>query len=89
MDERMRKLRLKEIISIEEGSRFGYIGDLEIDLDTGAIKALVVRGKLRLFGLLGREEDLIIPWHTVQRFGEDTILVDCADLRPLRKNRNK
>lgn len=89
MDARMTNLRLKEVISIGEGSRFGYIGDLEIDLDTGAVKALVVRGRLRLFGLLGREEDLIIPWQTVQRFGEDTILVDCADLRTFRKKRNK
>ena len=89
MDERMRNLRLKEIISIEEGSRFGYIGDLEIDLETGVIKSLVVRGKLRLFGLLGREEDLIIPWKSVQRFGADTILVDYADLRALHKHRNK
>ena len=89
MDERMRNLRLKEIISIEEGSRFGYMGDLEIDLETGRIKSLVVRGKLRLFGLLGREEDLIIPWQSVQRIGTDMILVDGSDFRALSKHRNK
>ena len=37
--------------------------------------ALVVPGRRRLFGLLGREKDRRIPWDSVQRFGEDIILV--------------
>lgn len=76
METRMGQLRLKEIISIGDGSRFGYVGDLELDLDSGQVKALVIHGRLRLFGLLGREEDVVIPWESVKRFGEDTILVD-------------
>lgn len=76
MDTRMGQLRLKEVISIGDGSRFGYVGDLELDLDSGQVKALIIHGRLRLFGLLGREEDMVIPWGTVRRFGEDTILVD-------------
>ena len=31
---------------------------------------------LRLFGLLGREEDRYIPWEAVRRFGPDIILVE-------------
>lgn len=76
MDTRMGQLRLKEVISIGDGSRFGYVSDLDLDLDSGQVKALVIHGRLRLFGLLGREEDLVIPWECVKRFGEDTILVD-------------
>lgn len=76
METRMGQLRLKEVISIGDGSRFGYVGDLELDLDSGQVKALVIHGRLRLFGLLGREEDIVIPWESVKRFGEDTILVD-------------
>lgn len=76
MGTRMGQLRLKEVISIGDGSRFGYVGDLELDLDSGQVRALVVPGRLRLFGLLGREADVIIPWESVHRFGEDTILVD-------------
>lgn len=70
------QLRLKEVIGIGDGSRFGYVGDLELNLEDGRVKALVIPGRLRLFGLLGREEDVLIPWESVCRFGEDTILVD-------------
>ena len=87
METRIAQLRLKEIISISDGSRFGYVGDMELDLDSGQVKALIVPGRLRLFGLLGREEDVIIPWEAVRRFGEDTILVDERGARTSRRSR--
>ena len=79
---RIAQLKYKEVISIADGSRFGYIGDLELDLESGQVRALVVPGRRRLFGLLGREEDLYIPWGSVRRFGEDIILVE-QEPRPL------
>ena len=81
MKSRIADLRCKEIINVTDGSRFGYVGDVEVDLDTGQICALVVPGRLRLFGLLGREEDRIFPWESVRRFGEDIILVESGALR--------
>lgn len=76
METRIAQLKYKEVISVEDGSRFGYVGDMEIDLDSGQVRALVVPGRRRLFGLLGREEDHYIPWTSVRRFGEDIILVE-------------
>ena len=32
-------------------------------------------GQPRLFGLMGREETLTIPWHEIERIGLDAILV--------------
>lgn len=78
METRLAELRYKEVISVSDGSRFGYVGDLEVDVDSGQVRALVVPGRLRLFGLLGREEARYIPWDAVRRFGEDIILVDEA-----------
>lgn len=75
MDTRIADLRYKEVISVEDGTRYGYVGDMEIDLETGRVKALIVPGRRRFFGLLGREEDKYIPWDAVNRFGEDIILV--------------
>lgn len=75
MESRIADLRYKEIISVEDGTRYGYVGDMEIDLETGRVKALVVPGRRRFFGLLGREEDKYIPWNAISRFGEDIILV--------------
>ena len=76
METRIAELRYKEVISVEDGARYGYVGDMEVDLETGQVKALIVPGRRRFFGLLGREEDKIIPWNAVKRFGEDIILVD-------------
>ena len=69
------ELRDKEIISMADGSRLGCPEDAELDLETGQITKLIVPGRLRLFGLLGREEDLRLPWPEIHRFGMDTILV--------------
>ena len=76
---RVSELRYKEIINLTDGSRYGYVGDAEVDLETGQVRALVVPGRLRLFGLLGREEDRVFPWESVRRFGEDIILVEAAE----------
>lgn len=87
METRIAELRYKEVISVEDGSRFGFVGDMEVDLDSGQVRALVVPGRRRLFGLLGREEDRYIPWNAVRRFGEDIILVedDGSRRRPRRR----
>ena len=69
MESRIADLRCKEIINVSDGCRFGYVGDVEVDLESGRVTALVVPGRLRLFGLLGREEDRIFPWESVRRFG--------------------
>ena len=76
METRIAELRYKEVISVEDGTRYGYVGDMEIDLGSGQVRSLIVPGKRRFFGLLGREEDKIIPWTAVKRFGEDIILVE-------------
>lgn len=76
MDSRIGDLRCKEIIDVGSGCRYGYVGDVEVDLDSGRLRALVVPGRLRLLGLLGRTPDQIFPWERVRRFGEDIILVE-------------
>ena len=76
MDTRVGDLRCKEVINILDGTRYGYVGDAEVDLETGKVLSLIVPGRLRLFGLLGREEERVFPWPAVRRFGEDIILVE-------------
>ena len=85
MECRVSELRYKEIITVSDGSRYGWEGDVEVDRDSGQVRALVVPGRLRLFGLLGREEDRVFPWEAVRRFGADTILVETPPLSRLGK----
>ncbi len=72
---RIVELRHKEVINSSNGCRIGYVDDVEVDTITSQVRAVVVFGRPRLFGLLGRNEDVIIPWSDIQLIGEDTILV--------------
>lgn len=85
MKGRITDLRDKEIIDVSDGGRYGYVGDVEVDLESGQVLALVVPGRRRFFGLLGREPDRIFPWERVRRFGEDTILVEGSGMEPRRR----
>jgi len=68
-------LRSKEVISVKDGTRLGCVSDVEIDTCTAQLVAIVIYGRMKLFGLLGREEDIIIRWCDIEVIGEDTILV--------------
>ncbi|MDE7171028.1 MAG: YlmC/YmxH family sporulation protein [Oscillospiraceae bacterium] len=73
---RIADLQYKEVIDIADGTRYGFVGDIELNPERGAIESVVVKGRPRLLGLLGREPDAVFPWSAVKRFGEDIILVD-------------
>lgn len=81
---RMSELRCREVINICDGCRLGYVTDLELDCTGGNVVALIVPGKARLFGLLGREDEFVIPWGCIRRIGGDIILVE-VDLERIRK----
>lgn len=70
-------MRCKEIINIRTGCKLGFPDDIEFDTCTAKICKLIVFGKAKFFGLLGREEDFIIPWCDIDVIGQDTILVTC------------
>ena len=82
MPVRLSELKIKEVIEVNNGNRFGYVGDAELDPVTGCVQGLVIPGRLRLFGLLGREKPVVIPWQAVRQFGEDTVLVDMSRTEP-------
>ncbi len=71
------ELRNKEIINIKSGRKMGFADDVEFDTCTAKICKLIVYGKSKLFGLLGREDDMTICWSDIEIIGEDTILVSC------------
>ena len=68
----------KEVVQLERGLCLGRADDLEFEPQTAQLKSLVLLGRPRLFGLLGREESLIIPWQEIETIGTDAILVRTA-----------
>lgn len=72
------ELRLRDVINIADGKRLGMIKDIDIDLDNGRVKAIVLPGNNRPFSFLGKSEDLVVTWEKIVRIGVDVILVDLA-----------
>ena len=82
------ELRYKEVIDIHTGLRLGYVCDLEFDDAEGRLVSLVTPGRSKFFGLLGREDDYVLPWDCIVRIGSDIILFESKG-ELLRRKRRK
>ena len=78
------ELRNKEVICKLNGTRIGNVDDVELDVNSGRLVSIVIYGKRKVMGLIGKSEDFIIPWDDIDVIGEDTILVKCEC--PVTKN---
>lgn len=79
-----RDLKLKEVINVIDGKRMGNITDIEIDVETGRLTAIVVPGIGKFLGLFGRNEDVVIPWDKISKIGMDVILVEAGNFGELK-----
>ena len=77
-------LKLKEVVNILDGRRLGNITDIEIDIETGNLTAIVVPGYSRFLGMFGRSEDIVIPWDKINKIGMDVILVETGAVKGAR-----
>ena len=73
---RITDMRCKEVINICDGARLGFVCDVEFDICTGHITAIIVPGPCKYFGLFGRMDDFVIRWCDIDKIGEDIILVN-------------
>lgn len=71
----LEEIRRKAVVNTLDGVCFGYADDLVADTETKLVLALLIRGRPKLFGILGREEDILIPWEKIDTIGKDAILV--------------
>jgi len=77
--------RQKEVINIVDGKRLGFVCDVEINLDSGRLEAIVIPGEGRFLGFFGKGSDYVIPWSKIRKIGEDIILVE-FDERNVRRD---
>ena len=81
---RLSELQTKEVISVVDGRRLGFIIDLEIDVRNGKILSLILADQESKGHLFGKTEEMQIPWKHILRIGADVILVkDTFEQRPL------
>ena len=83
------ELRYKEVVDVHSGFRLGYVCDAEFDDQEGRLISLITPGRAKLFGLLGREDDYVLPWGAIARIGADIILVDAKEELIRRKRPKK
>jgi len=80
-------LGMRDVVNVLDGRRLGTVTDVEIDIESGKITAIVVPGAARLLGLLGREDDYVIPWDKIKKIGPDVILVELTGTLELRSRK--
>lgn len=76
----LHNLSEKDVIQIKTGENLGRIDDVIFDEGTARLQSVVLRGRSHLFGLMGYDEDLIIPWEALKNIGTDVIMVDAEPL---------
>ncbi len=69
------EFQIKDVVNVADGKRLGNIGDIEINLTTGKIDAVVISGSGRVLGFFGKDDDVVIPWKNIIKIGQDVILV--------------
>lgn len=73
------ELRQKEIISLPDGKRLGFASDIEINMETGYIEAIVVPAENRFLSIFSKEMDIVLTWQNIKKIGIDVILIDTND----------
>ncbi len=76
---RIYDLKQKEVINIKDCRRLGYVGDVDFDMETGSMLALIVPGPGCICGFLGREKEYVIPFCDICQVGSDIILVNVKE----------
>ena len=76
MSVKFTQLQCKEVICVKDGRRLGFVEDVLVEVPEGTVRAIVVPGPCRYFGVVGRGDDFVIPWKCICRIGPDIILVD-------------
>ncbi|MFV9509974.1 YlmC/YmxH family sporulation protein [Tepidibacillus sp. LV47] len=78
------EFQTKDVVNIYDGKKLGIVQDVEIDLKTGRVEALVIPNQGKLFGLFGNGTEYIIPWKNIVKIGLDVVLVKLDDHRAFR-----
>ena len=79
----------KNIVNLYDGTRLGviYEPNLSFDADTGSIEMLYLGGQNGFTGMWSEKNSLQIPWNSVQKVGQEVVIVDLGH-SPMRFKKN-
>ena len=86
MRRKITEISCKEVISICDGTKYGYVNDVEVDCNCGKIVAIIVHCKAA-GSFLPKRADVVIPWESIKCIGEDIILVDYMSEIPIQNRK--
>ncbi|OLP66527.1 hypothetical protein BACPU_08290 [Bacillus pumilus] len=69
------EFQIKDVVDVSSGKKLGTIGDIDINVTSGKIQAIIIGGTVKMMGFFGKEEEMIVPWRNIVKIGEDVILV--------------
>ncbi|MBM7555399.1 YlmC/YmxH family sporulation protein [Halanaerobacter jeridensis] len=69
------ELSAKDVVNISNGQRLGEVVDVDINLNEGMIKGIMIPQQSGIFNFLSQQENIYISWDDIHKIGEDVILV--------------
>lgn len=82
-------IRCKEIVDTKTGVILGRADDIEFDSESSAILSMVIYGRPKLFGFLGRDTDIEVKFEDISLIGKDAILVSDSHYLPREEKMDK
>ena len=82
---RFSEFQEKEVINVCSGRRLGCIADVEINICTGEIEAIVIPGPGKICGFFGTDCEYVIPFSCIKKIGQDIVLVEIKEEKFLQK----
>ena len=64
---RFSELKQKEVINCRNCERLGFVCDVGIDICNASVISLIIPGPCKIWGILGRDQEYIIPWKCVRQ----------------------
>lgn len=76
------EIRKKEIVDTKTGVILGRADDISFDSETASVSSMIIYGRPKLFGFLGRDSDLSVNFEDITLIGKDAILVTDSHYLP-------
>ena len=77
------ELKNKEVINVCDGTRLGFVSDIEMDIENCRVVSLLLPADGKLFSF-SKCDPVRVLWCDVERIGDDVILVRHAERIPPR-----
>ena len=82
MESSFLELRCKEVVNVYDGRKLGHIVDIVFDVHSALVLGIVVPGEKTFWNVFKGGSGLFIPFSSICKIGDDTILVELGATAP-------